>query len=135
MKSTGENRSTREKTCPSATLSTTNPIWTDPESNPGLRGGRPAVNRLSHGTALTCSYICMYINAVAGSVMLCLQHDFYNIIFKIKHKLFIDSRSNPPSPPKKKFGCAPAAFPCGRNVTLSCSLVEGCVFDFSFGHE
>jgi hypothetical protein len=38
------------KTCPSATLFTTNPIWTDPGSNPGLRGERPATNRLSHGT-------------------------------------------------------------------------------------
>jgi hypothetical protein len=36
---------------PSATLSTTNPTWTDPGSNPGLPGGRPAANRLSHGTA------------------------------------------------------------------------------------
>jgi hypothetical protein len=39
------------KTCPSATLSTTNPTWTDPGSNLGLRGERPAINRLSHGTA------------------------------------------------------------------------------------
>jgi hypothetical protein len=51
MKLTGENRSTRIKTCPSVTLSTTNPTWTDPGSNPGLRGERPATNRLSHGTA------------------------------------------------------------------------------------
>jgi hypothetical protein len=51
MKLTGGNRSTRGKTCPSATLSTTNPTWTNPGSNPGLRGGRPAANRLSHGTA------------------------------------------------------------------------------------
>jgi hypothetical protein len=29
----GENRSTRGKTCPSATLSTTNPTWIDPGSN------------------------------------------------------------------------------------------------------
>jgi hypothetical protein len=50
-KLTGENRSTRRKTCPSATLSTTNPTWTDPGSNPSLRGGRPATNRLNHGTA------------------------------------------------------------------------------------
>jgi hypothetical protein len=50
MKLTGENRRTRGNTCPSATLSTTNPTWTDPGSNPGLRGGRPAANRLSHGT-------------------------------------------------------------------------------------
>jgi hypothetical protein len=34
----------------SAILSTTNPTWIDPGSNPGLRGGRPATNRLSHGT-------------------------------------------------------------------------------------
>jgi hypothetical protein len=51
MKLSGENRSTRGKTCPSATLSTTNPTWTDPGSNPGLRGERPATNRLNRGTA------------------------------------------------------------------------------------
>jgi hypothetical protein len=51
MKLTRENRGTRGKTCPSATLSTTNLTWTNPGSNPGLRGGRPAVNRLSHVTA------------------------------------------------------------------------------------
>jgi hypothetical protein len=28
-----------------------NPTWTDPGSNPGLRGWRLAANRLSHGTA------------------------------------------------------------------------------------
>jgi hypothetical protein len=39
-------------------LSTTNPTWTDPGSNPGLRGERPATNRLSHGTAL--HYSCFY---------------------------------------------------------------------------
>jgi hypothetical protein len=36
-----------EKTCPSATLSTTNPTWPDP----GRRGGKPATNRLSYGAA------------------------------------------------------------------------------------
>jgi hypothetical protein len=36
---------------PSATLFTTNPTWIDPGANPGLRGERPATNRLSHGTA------------------------------------------------------------------------------------
>jgi hypothetical protein len=45
MKLTGENRSTRGgKTCPSATLPTTNLTWTDPGSNPGLCGERPATN-------------------------------------------------------------------------------------------
>jgi hypothetical protein len=45
MKLTGENRSTQGKTCPSATLSTTNLTCTNPGSNPGLHGGRPATNR------------------------------------------------------------------------------------------
>jgi hypothetical protein len=53
MKLTGKTRSTREKTCPSTTLSTTNPTWTDPGLDPGLRGERPATNRLSHGTAVS----------------------------------------------------------------------------------
>jgi hypothetical protein len=51
MKLTGKNRSIQGKTCPSATLSTKNPTWTDPEPNPGLRGERPATNHLSHDTA------------------------------------------------------------------------------------
>jgi hypothetical protein len=41
-----------EKTCPSATLSTTNPTWPDLGSNPGRRGGKLATNRLSYGAAL-----------------------------------------------------------------------------------
>jgi hypothetical protein len=49
MKLTGENRRTRRKTCPSATLSITNPTWTDPVSKPGLRGERLATNRQSNG--------------------------------------------------------------------------------------
>jgi hypothetical protein len=47
MKLTGEKPTTRIKTCPTANLT-----WTDPGSNLGLRGERPATNRLSHGTAI-----------------------------------------------------------------------------------
>jgi hypothetical protein len=47
---TGDNRRTRRKTCPSATLSTTNATWIDPGTNSGLRGERPATNDLSHGS-------------------------------------------------------------------------------------
>jgi hypothetical protein len=52
------NRSTRKKTCPSAALSTTNPTCC-PDANPGRRGGKPASNRLSYGTALysCCSHL------------------------------------------------------------------------------
>jgi hypothetical protein len=41
----GENMS-------SSTLYTINSTWSDPGSNSGLRGEKPATNRLSHGTAL-----------------------------------------------------------------------------------
>jgi hypothetical protein len=64
MKLTGENRSTREKTCPSATLPTTNPTWTDPGSNPGLRGERPTSNRLSHDTALSKRDLSIWTRAL-----------------------------------------------------------------------
>jgi hypothetical protein len=57
MKLAGENRSTRGKICPSATLSTKNPTWTDPGPRPGLRGERPATNRLTHGTASYARYL------------------------------------------------------------------------------
>jgi hypothetical protein len=43
----GENRSTVGKSCPIATLCTTNPTWTDLD----LRGERRETNRLSHGTS------------------------------------------------------------------------------------
>jgi hypothetical protein len=49
----------------------------------------------------------MYVNAVANSVMLYLQDDFYNIIFKIKHKFYIASGSALLPPPMKNSGCAP----------------------------
>jgi hypothetical protein len=63
MKLTGKNRITRGKTCPSATLSTTNPTWTDPGSNQVIRGERPATNRLSlfHvRLKLNCLYLHIY---------------------------------------------------------------------------
>jgi hypothetical protein len=47
------------------------------------------------------SYIHMYINAVADSVMLYLRHDFYNTIFKIKRNVYIASGLPPPSPNEK----------------------------------
>jgi hypothetical protein len=44
----GESRRTRRKTCLSATLSTTNPTWTDPGANLGPPRNRPLTNHLSH---------------------------------------------------------------------------------------
>jgi hypothetical protein len=53
-----------EKTCPSTTLSTTNPTWPDP----GLRGGKPATNRLIYGAAYRkTSYFSILIIRVEGT--------------------------------------------------------------------
>jgi hypothetical protein len=41
-----------EKTCRSAALSTTNPMWLDPGSNMSRRGGKPATNCLNYGAPL-----------------------------------------------------------------------------------
>jgi len=49
---TRENRNTWRKLCPSATLSITNVTWSALGSKRGLRGQRPATDRLSQGTAL-----------------------------------------------------------------------------------
>jgi hypothetical protein len=38
-----------EKTCPSVTLSTTDPTWADAGSNPGRLSRKSASNRLSYG--------------------------------------------------------------------------------------
>jgi hypothetical protein len=47
-----ESRRTWIKIIPSATLSTTNPNWTDPGLKPGFRHDRPATNHLWHGHTL-----------------------------------------------------------------------------------
>jgi hypothetical protein len=54
---TWENRRTRRKTCRSATFSTTNTTWTDPDANPDLCGESPAINHLSH-----CRYQFQHCN-------------------------------------------------------------------------
>jgi hypothetical protein len=56
-----ENRRTRNKTCPSATLSTANPTCTDSGANPGFCDEMPATDRLSHATALDCVTKCVRV--------------------------------------------------------------------------
>jgi hypothetical protein len=55
-----------EKTCPSATLSTINPIWPVLGSNPGGRNRKPETNRLSYGTTrfidLELEYLCLLLS-------------------------------------------------------------------------
>jgi hypothetical protein len=54
-------------------LYTTNPTWTDPGSNPGLCGGRPATNRLSHGTADLYLYFTFIIHSSGWIWTKCLH--------------------------------------------------------------
>jgi hypothetical protein len=70
---------TRRITCPSATLSTTNPTWTDPGSNPGHRSERPATNLLSHGTA---AHAYMDQNQIVLSVSA-----WFNSVYLHKHQI------------------------------------------------
>jgi hypothetical protein len=48
-----ENRNTRRNPRPSVTLSITHLTWIGLWSNPGFRGERPAINRLSHGRTIS----------------------------------------------------------------------------------
>jgi hypothetical protein len=86
---------------PSVTLSTTNPTWIDLGANPGLRGERPATNRLSHGTALQA---CIYRNIIryaryAAGVILREQKRGEDIredlkIFKLTDSILIQNSGN-----------------------------------------
>jgi hypothetical protein len=62
------NNEHRWKTCPSDTLSITNPTRTDPGSNPGLRGERLSTNRLSHVKANRSIYSS--INGLVAAITL-----------------------------------------------------------------
>jgi hypothetical protein len=55
-----------ERTCSSATLPTTNPTWPDLGRNPGNRGGKPATNCLSYGTASPLYLGCDLVKSRPG---------------------------------------------------------------------
>jgi hypothetical protein len=76
------NEIDRGKTCPSATLSTTNPTCTDPGSNQVLRGGSPATNRLSHDTVFP-SVLCLWRPYYLGrlTVSLCVRSEVWSYSF------------------------------------------------------
>jgi hypothetical protein len=79
------NRSTRRKPA-QCHLSTTNPTWIDPVANPGLRGERPATNRLSHGTTLT--YVFFQLNVLLT---------VYEVFEQNAYKLMLWERLSPPA--------------------------------------
>jgi hypothetical protein len=75
MKLAGENRSTQGKN-----LFTINHTRTEPGSNPGLRGDRPASNCLSHGTALL---------VVPYDSMLTVVYSYNNGMSRLKISVFL----------------------------------------------
>jgi hypothetical protein len=77
---TGENRRTRRKTRPSATLSTTNPTGMTWERTPGLRGEKPETNRLCYGTTASGHYFTT-VSANYSTCPKCLPL----IFFKYRH--------------------------------------------------
>jgi hypothetical protein len=66
MKNGGGSRSTRRKTCLSATLSTTNPTSLDPGLNPGRCDGKPVTNRLSYGAVTAATTGLLYQPQMIG---------------------------------------------------------------------
>jgi hypothetical protein len=73
-----------EKTCPSATLSTTNPTCLDPGLNPGPRGGTPATNRLSYGAATPMCYSIECLNKTVSLTSTLSSNSTYVHIPKYK---------------------------------------------------
>jgi hypothetical protein len=74
---TGENRRTERETCPCATLSTTNPIWSDLGMNTGLRGERSVTTCLSHDMAYNTSYILRPEFSVADQTIVLCTYFFF----------------------------------------------------------
>jgi hypothetical protein len=70
-----ENRRTRRKTCPSATLSNTDPTWTALGVNPCLQGKKPAINRLSCGMTEPVGCIKSR-NILTGWIIISFQETF-----------------------------------------------------------
>jgi hypothetical protein len=90
---TGENRRTRRKACPSATLYTKNPTWTDPGANKGLHRERSETNRLSHGTAVTLNLLLSMLTLLY-SYSSFLRRYFYISIAAFPFSVLPETRTN-----------------------------------------
>jgi hypothetical protein len=62
----GKTEELRKENCPRAILTTTIPTWTGPGVNQGLRGERPATNRLSLKYNVTARGTYSYRSALKG---------------------------------------------------------------------
>jgi hypothetical protein len=95
---TGENRRTARKTCPSSTLSTTNPTWINPGANPGLRDERPVTTRLSYATAITFNDFECYARSVMYRFRMILSvnrdyflHSINYLVFVMNYCIFFET--------------------------------------------
>ena len=61
------NQSTQRKPCPTASLSTTNNMWTGVGSNPGLHGLWPTTICPSQGVAYVRSVLATYISSLCAA--------------------------------------------------------------------
>jgi hypothetical protein len=84
------------KTCLSATLSTTNPTWTDPGLNPGLRGGWPLTNCLSQ-LSFTLGIVQAAIGFVSSLILkaVLLYCYLYSRSYNQIHGLVVGQNSEP----------------------------------------
>jgi hypothetical protein len=83
-----------EKTCPDATLSTTNPTWPDAGLNPSRRGGKPATNRFRYGAATSlCDSFekiqAMHCANMFSSFLAQLMQLFHKFPVSIHHAKFV----------------------------------------------
>jgi hypothetical protein len=108
-----------EKTCPSATLSITNPTWPDPGSNLSLRPRKLATNCLSYGKALLLWLLWLlfvpYDYHIFESVSATSLIHAFDVFFIIDCRKFI-STSN------KGLNSHKVDITCDRNPSSGCQL-------------
>jgi hypothetical protein len=76
-----------EKTCPVATLSTTNPTWPDPGLNPGRRGGKPVTNRFSE--MLFRESMIVNLKIIWNQYILCGRYAEFSAHFPYFEKIIV----------------------------------------------
>jgi len=77
---TGENRSTRRKTCPSANLSATNLLRTGLKSHPSLRGDRTLLIWIIHTNSVSASRKILSVPVTKHSQLVRGTGDYREVI-------------------------------------------------------
>jgi hypothetical protein len=82
-----------KKTCPSVTLFTSNPTLPDPGWNPDRRGGKPATDRLSYGTANTRVWFSLNTSSIIKYLSLLITNSLTKVAGRFKARTLF-ARSN-----------------------------------------